>query len=129
MLPAVLSSLPVAASAATDCRFQIAERIFLASYSSDPNVFVWDNRDRLVAYAASGGYAAINDVVRHSLLVKPGTQAIVAMCRANVVRRRYVTDPSDAVGIKITVGPLRNHWGWVSSEDVHELRKRATSLR
>lgn len=82
---------------------------------------MWDSRARLVAYAA-GRYRVLNDVVRHTALVKPGTHAIVVACFAGAVRLRYVNEPLDAVGLKITVGPLRNHWGWVNSDDVHTRR-------
>jgi len=87
------------------------------SLSSDPDVFVWDSRFRLIEYA-SGNYDRANEVLAHTILAKPGTPAIVAMCAANSVRPSYTEDAFDAVGIKITSGPYRNHWGWVSSEDV-----------
>jgi len=112
---------PLSATAST-CHVRIGERILLASVSHDPNVFVWDGRARLVEYAA-GRYGSIDNVVRHSVLVKPGTHAIVVMCVPAVVKLRYVVDPYDAVGLKITAGEYRNHWGWVNSDDVHVPRR------
>lgn len=113
-----VSPLPTTGST---CRVRTGERILLASVSHDPNVFVWDARARLVDYAA-GRHGTIDDVVRHALLVKPGTRAIVAMCAGGVVKLRYVVDPYDAVGLKITAGPYRNRWGWVNSDDIHPIR-------
>jgi hypothetical protein len=115
---ALLAALLPATAVARPCAVGVGQRVILAATSSDPNVFVWDSREHLVSYAA-GRYGRIDAVVRHATLVPPGTRAIVAMCHGGVVRRRYVAQPYDAVGIKVTTGPFRNRWGWVISEDVH----------
>lgn len=92
--------------------------MLLAATTSDPNVFVWDSREDLIAYAA-GRYRSVDIVVRHATLVPPGTRAVVVMCRGSVVQRRYIQPAFDAVGIKITVGKFKNRWGWVASDDIH----------
>ena len=89
----------------------------MESIDSDPDVFVWDSRFRLIEYAA-GNYDHANQVMAHTILTKAGTHAIVAMCAARAVKPAYSPDVYDAIGVKITAGPFRNHWGWVSSEDV-----------
>lgn len=94
--------------------------MLLAATTSDPDVFVWDSREHLIAYAA-GKYRSVDTVVRHATLVPPGTPAIVAMCHGGVVQRRYVDQTYDAVGIKVTVGKFRNRWGWVASDDAHAI--------
>jgi len=33
-------------------------------------------------------------------------------------------DPRDLVGIRLTNGPNRGRYGWVTSDDVHEIAKR-----
>jgi hypothetical protein len=104
-------------SKADACRTPVGQRIQLAALSSDPDVFVWDSRSRLIDYAA-GHFDNTNQVLAHTVLAKPGTHAIVAMCADGVVKPNYSDGRFDAVGIKITSGPLRNRWGWVSSEDV-----------
>ncbi|MGH7330099.1 MAG: hypothetical protein ACREJX_17270, partial [Polyangiaceae bacterium] len=76
----IVLMLPLPAAAAP-CVVEIGQRVRLAANSSDPNVFVWDSRDDLIAYAA-GRYGSVDTVVRHAALVPPGTRAIVAMCRA-----------------------------------------------
>ena len=99
------------------CGVRAGQRVLLASLSSDPDVFVFDSRPRLIDYEA-GHFDSVQSVIRHTMLVKPGTHAIVASCEHGVVKPSYSPESFDAVGIKLTSGPYRNRWGWVSSEDV-----------
>lgn len=97
---------------------RVGQRVLLASMSSDPDVFIFDSRSRLIDYAA-GRFDEVKAVMAHTLLAEPGTRAVVAMCAHNVVKPMYSGNNYDAVGIKVISGPYRNRWGWVSSEDVH----------
>ena len=83
----------------------------------DPDVFVWDSMLRLTNYTA-GRFAAV-DVLRHTLLVSPGTEAVVISCRERAAHPRFSTTDADAVGIKLSTGQHRGHYGWVISYDLH----------
>jgi hypothetical protein len=113
---AYLSIQPLPSSAQV-CKAAVGQRVLLESIDSDPDVFVWDNRFRLIEYAA-GNFDKANQVMAHTVLTPPGTHAIVTMCAPATVKPAYDSITYDAIGIKITSGPNRNHWGWVSSEDV-----------
>jgi hypothetical protein len=109
--------MPSQSQSANVCKASVGQRVLLESIDSDPDVFVWDSRSRLVEYAA-GTFDKTNQVMAHTILAKPGTHAVVATCAANAVKPAYSSDVYDAIGVKITSGPFRNRWGWVSSEDV-----------
>jgi hypothetical protein len=94
--------------------------VVLKSEDIDPNVFVWDSRQRIVDYAA-GNWRSTHDVLDHTLLAYPGTRAIVVQCEAGIVKPKYLADVRDAVGVRIINGPARGRYGWVTSVDVHEL--------
>lgn len=96
---------------------RIGQRVDLVSMSSDPDVFIFDSRYRLIDYAA-GRLGRVKDITAHAVLVEPGTQAIVAMCGPSSVKPTWSNTIYDAVGIKITSGRFRSRWGWVSSEDL-----------
>jgi hypothetical protein len=117
MLAATLFAIPSQSQSADICKVSAGQRVLLESIDSDPDVFVWDSRVRLVEYAA-GTFDKANQVMAHTILAKPGTQAVVSACVVRVVKPTYSSDAYDAVGVKITSGPFRNRWGWVSSEDV-----------
>jgi hypothetical protein len=104
-------------SSAQVCKAAAGQRVLLESIDSDPDVFVWDSRSRLIEYAA-GNFDKASQVMAHTVLTPPGTHAIVTMCVPATVKPAYYSYTYDAVGIKITSGPYRNRWGWVSSEDV-----------
>jgi hypothetical protein len=53
------------------------------------------------------------------VLATSGTRAITVDCRADEIQWRFVDAKLDAVGIKLTSGPRRGRYGWVSSDDVH----------
>ena len=117
MLAAVLFPIPSQSQGPDVCKASVGQRVLLESIESDPDVFVWDSRFRLIEYAA-GTYDKANQVMTHTVLADPGTHAIVAMCAARSVKPAYSAEVYDAIGVKITSGRFRNHWGWVSSEDV-----------
>jgi hypothetical protein len=116
---AVLTALTVPAQAAP-CGVSVGRAVALKSAELDPDVFVWDAKQRVVEYA--GGYwRDTHDVLSHTLLAKPGTRAVVVQCTAGVVRPKYSADNRDAIGIRLVSGPNKGHYGWVTSEDVHEI--------
>jgi len=116
---AVLTALTIPAQAAP-CGLSVGRAVALKSVELDPDVFVWDAKQRVVEYA--GGYwRDTNDVLTHTVLAKPGTRAVVVQCTAGVVRQKYSTDTRDAIGIRLLSGPNKGHYGWVTSEDVHEV--------
>jgi hypothetical protein len=110
-------SLPAVAS---PCSLPSGRTVILKSEDIDPDVFVWDSRQRVVDYAA-GFWHDTHDVLVHSLLAKPGTRAVVVQCDPGVVRPKYVADSRDAVGVRLINGPNRGRYGWVTSQDVHAL--------
>ena len=84
----------------------------------DPDVLVWDSRDRLVSYA--GGSSDVRQfLLPHAILNRPGTVAIVQTCTGGVVHPKFRMDPADAVGVLIVSGRYRGRYGWVSSSDLH----------
>ena len=83
------------------------------------NVFVWDSMLRLTNYTA-GKYVS-DDVLRHTLLVSAGTEAVVVTCRDRVAHPRFSSDLADAVGVKLSTGRYRGRYGWVISFDLHEM--------
>jgi len=112
-----LASAPPQRAAAEACSVRIGQRIALAAMSADPDVFIFDSRARLIDYAA-GRFDEVKAVMAHTLLALPGTRAIVASCAPSAVKPKYSGNYFDAVGIKVTTGPYRGRWGWVSSEDL-----------
>jgi hypothetical protein len=101
------------------CVVSRGDRIMLASLDLDPDVFVWDSPQRLIAYAA-GDYNTMT-VLRHTVLVKPGTTAIATDCKDGVARPKFSAKNVDIVGIKITSGAIRGRYGWVLAEDVRRM--------
>ncbi len=86
----------------------------------DPDVFVWDSKTRMVQYAA-GSWGTIREVVTHTLLSKPGTQATIVACESSSVHSRLSGSIQDAIAIRILTGPNKGRMGWVAGEDVHVL--------
>ncbi len=99
------------------CMLATGEPIVLRSSDFDPDVLVWDSRQRAIDYAGGNVHSA-TDVLNHTMLSKPGTRAVVIACIAATVRPRYTSDILDTVGVKITWGPNRGRYGWVTSDDV-----------
>jgi len=109
------SALPAGASS---CALSNGAAIVLRSSDFDPDVLVWDSRQRAIDYV-SGNMKSKNEVLIHTVLSKPGTRAVVIACDPGSSKPRYSALAEDAVGIKITNGPNRGRYGWVSSGDAH----------
>jgi hypothetical protein len=84
----------------------------------DPDVLVWDSRDRLASFAG-GTSDARKFLLPHALLTRPGTKAVVVSCRPGAVHSKFSNDAEDAVGVLILSGSYRGRYGWVSSSDIH----------
>ncbi len=109
---------------AAECGLAVGGRAVLASDATDPNVFVWDSRERLIDYEA-GRWESTRTIFAHTIMAHPGTHAVVVACYPGVARSRSDATPQDAIGIRIASGPYRGRYGWVISEDVHRAGDRA----
>jgi hypothetical protein len=118
---AILLLLSIPAMAAP-CAAVAGSTVILKSEEIDPDVFVWDSKQRVIDYAA-GSWRDTRDVLEHSLLAKPGTRALVVQCDPGVVKPKYVADPLDAVGIRLTSGPNKGRYGWVTSQDLRAIQR------
>lgn len=114
---AALTCIAIPAQAA-GCHAVRGIRITLFGGVDDPDVLVWDSRDRLTAFA-SGSSDARKFLLPHALLARPGTPAVVQGCEAAAVHSKFRMDAEDAVGVKILGGEYRGRYGWVESSDVH----------
>lgn len=103
------------------CADAVKRYAILASDAVDPDVFVWDRRMILIRYS-SGVWMAPYRILRHTLLEKPGTRALVISCMPYAVRSRFSGTVQNAVGIRILNGEDRGRYGWVVEEDVHYYR-------
>ena len=103
---------------AASCTVTAGEAIMLRSSDFDPNVLVWDSRQRAIDYVGGEIHSA-SELMVHTLLSKPGTRAIVTACDPGSAKPRYSSVTEDTVGIKITNGPNKGRYGWVSSDDAH----------
>ena len=110
-----VSGLPAGAGT---CALTSGEQVVLRSSDFDPDVLVWDSRQRAIDYV-SGNMKNTAEVLTHTVLSKPGTRAIVIACDPGTSKPRYSALAEDTIGIKITNGPNRGHYGWVSSGDAH----------
>ncbi len=100
------------------CSVAPGGRVLLASDAVDPDVFLWDSRERLVDYTA-GDWGNTRTIFVHTLLTEPGTAAMVVACLPHAAHQRYAPGDEDAVGVRLTSGPNRGRYGWVLSSDVH----------
>jgi hypothetical protein len=91
----------------------------LRSSDFDPDVLVWDSRQRAIDYAGGNVHNA-TELLSHTMLSRPGTRAVVTACLSGTVKPKYTSGSLDTVGVKITNGPLRGRYGWVSSDDIHD---------
>ncbi|HEY4440901.1 MAG TPA: hypothetical protein VGN14_10610 [Candidatus Elarobacter sp.] len=114
---ALLAALGTSVATAAPCALPAGKQVVLKSVEIDPDVFVWDSKQRVVDYAA-GSWRSTREVLVHTVLAKPGTRAMIVQCDAGIVRQKYVSDTLDAVGIRLLDGPNRGHYGWVTSQDV-----------
>ena len=102
---------------ASACGATTGGHVTLASEAVDPDVFLWDSRQRLIDYTA-GQWGNTRAIIAHTLLAEPGTEALVVSCVPSAAHPRYATSDEDAVGVKIMSGPHRGRFGWVLSSDV-----------
>ena len=100
------------------CSIATGGRVMLASDAVDPDVFLWDSRERLVDYTA-GDWGNTRQIFTHTLLTEPGTLALVIACFPRAAHSRYVLGDEDAVGVRLTSGPNRGRYGWILSSDAH----------
>jgi len=119
---ALLAALGYPVQAAPCGSVPVGHAVYLKSGELDPDVFVWDTKQRVVDYAG-GNWGDSHEVVVHTLLAKPGTRAVIVQCYPGLVRTKS-GDARDAIGIRMTNGPSKGRYGWVTSEDVHEIAKR-----
>lgn len=108
----------ITAGAAEQCHAARGMHVTLFGGVDDPDVLVWDSRDRLVNYGA-GSTDTRKFLLPHALLNRPGTRAVVELCVVGVVHSKFSMDADDAVGVLIVSGKYRGRYGWVSSSDVH----------
>ena len=112
------------ATGANPCSFSPSARVVLYANVYDPDVLVWDNRQRLLDYSA-GGWDIAQILLPHALLARAGTRAVVLECDPLAVHPKYRAAPIDALGVKITSGPYRGRYGWVAEDDVRPVTTRA----
>ncbi len=112
------SLAPGAARAAEPCSVTAGQPVVLMSSELDPDVFVWDARQRATDYVG-GYYKSANDVMVHTMISKPGTRALVVSCIRGGAQAKFTKRPVDVIGLKILTGPDRGRYGWVTAEDVH----------
>jgi len=115
---ALLAVLSTALAVAAPCHATHGLRVTLFGGVDDPDVLVWDSRDRLVAFAG-GSSDTRKFLLPHALLTHPGTAAIVQDCMSGIVHPKFRMDAEDAIGVLIVSGKYRGRYGWVSSSDVH----------
>lgn len=117
---ALLAALYVSASPADagSCALSTGAAIVLRSSDFDPDVLVWDSRQHAIDYV-SGNIKNASEVITHTVLSKSGTHAVVVACDPLSSKPRYSAVAQDTVGIKLTSGPNRGRYGWVSSGDAH----------
>lgn len=113
----VLAALAGVPARAATCGLHVGANVTLRSSDFDPDVFVWDTQGRVIAYATRLNELKVDDVLRHIVLAKPGTRAVVVGCAARSVR--FGSGVEDAVLVRLATGPNRGHLGWVASGDVH----------
>jgi hypothetical protein len=121
---AVVVAMFSPAHAASSCAVPVGRLVILSSRAPgalDPDVFVWDTRQRVVEYA-QGYWHRTRDVFSHTLLANSGTRAVVVECAPGVVPSSEVQ--LDAVGVRIVSGPNRGRYGWVTTDDIRIVAQR-----
>ena len=111
----VMALAPIPARAS--CNALNGRHVVLLSNTYDPDVLIWDSKQRLIDYEA-GSYEIARILMPHALFARAGTKAIVVSCEINVVHPKYQLAPTDATGVKIISGPYHGRYGWVLSDDV-----------
>lgn len=117
-----LVAISVAPAFAKPCAAGPGGIVILSSDALDPDVFLWDSRDRLVNYT-EGQWGNTRTIFAHTILAQPGTRATVVACYPSATRTKYSNVERDAIGVKIMSGPYRGHYGWVLSSDIHLPKK------
>jgi len=118
---AVVAGLTIARAAAAGCGVTIGGHVSLQSDAVDPDVFLWDSRDRMVEFAA-GQWGNTRAIFAHTMLAEPGTQALIVSCFPSVAHPKFSTSgDQDAIGVKVLNGPYRGRYGWVLSSDIHPM--------
>ncbi|MEO6912578.1 MAG: hypothetical protein ABI182_00980 [Candidatus Baltobacteraceae bacterium] len=117
----VICTYAMNALALADCTLRDGARIALYGNSGDPDVFVWDSKQRLLDYS-SGTYDVDRMLVPHALLTRPGTRAIVVTCVPNIVHPKFQYAVDDAIGVKILSGSYRGRYGWIKATDMRSTR-------
>lgn len=113
-----IAACALPAVARPPCHAPRGAHVTLFGGVDDPDVLVWDSKDRLVRY--SGGSADTRQfLLPHALLSRPGTRAVVVSCSMGAVHPKFGDQDADAVGVMILSGKHRGRYGWVSSTDVH----------
>ncbi len=103
---------------AAACHAGKGARVTLFGGVDDPDVLVWDSKDRLIRY--SGGSSDERAfLLPHAFLNRPGTKAVIVSCLENAVHPKFSGDAADAIGVLIMSGRYRGRYGWVTSSDVH----------
>lgn len=120
---AIVAAVLIAAAgafslAAQPCHAARGMHVTLFGGVDDPDVLVWDSRDRLISYGA-GSTDTRKFLLPHALLNRPGTLAVVQTCKGGVVHSKFSMDAEDAIGVLIMTGKYRGRYGWVSSSDIH----------
>ena len=103
------------------CSANPGGHVTLESDAVDPDVFLWDSRDRLVDYAA-GQWGNTRAIFAHTVLTEPGTEAMVVSCYPGVAHPKFATGDEDAIGVKIVKGPYKGRYGWILSSDAHSVK-------
>ncbi len=114
----VLAVFAAGGAAAQQCHAERGMQITLFGGVDDPDVLVWDSRDRLISFGA-GSTDARKFLLPHALLNRPGTRAVVEVCISGAVHSKFRMDADDAIGVLIVSGKYRGRYGWVSSSDIH----------
>ena len=97
------------------------EHVLLLSNTYDPDVLIWDSRQRLLDYAA-GNWDIKRILLPHALLARAGTRAVVIACRYNIVHPKYRLAPADAAGVLVLSGPYKGRYGWLLADDLRRIR-------
>jgi hypothetical protein len=118
---AAAAAFGASAARAADCAASPRDRIILSADTADPDVFVWDDEMRLIDYSL-GRWSDTRSIMIHTVLAHPGTQAFVVGCVRGALHSRYAAAGDDAIRLKMTSGPYRGRFGWVSSRDAHPAR-------
>jgi hypothetical protein len=100
------------------CIPSLGAPVMLKSDPADPDVIVWDSRERLVAYV-EGHWNSSREVMTHTVIADAGTHAQVVACYPGLAHLKYGYVERSAIGVRLTSGTFRGHYGWVISSDVH----------